>query len=356
MLIWLFQTTGQAEALAQQKAKDESLGALMSRIRVYLPNLHRDGGGQASDYLVHPTALAHLRRRFNNICSSLLRNDSLTDMSERSAVYFELFEWLEVSQTLCALVLYSTLFAQTISNHEALASMMAMPIMVVQSVKTTPKKATNGTPPPREKAVVYEGSAGPRELLEAIVIQAQAAIKGLEGAKQAELEPTEMTEEQKRVTNDTKGKTKEILAVTLSEENEKLFSFCNRILATANAIDRALREVKGDSFVKRLHDSLPRIHRASEDKSEEVYVEADATDEATQKAYVEWANRVRFEYCDLSIPSPESDVKRSSDDPPNYKFYFNNEARMLASADIPKRSLAIAKEVRTSTTGITSEA
>lgn len=103
MLICLFQTTGQAEALAQQKAKDESLGALMSRIRVYLPNLHRDGGGQASDYLVHPTALAHLRRRFNNICSSLLRNDSLTDMSERSAVYFELFEWLEVSQILYAL-------------------------------------------------------------------------------------------------------------------------------------------------------------------------------------------------------------------------------------------------------------
>lgn len=254
------------------------------------------------------------------------------------------------------LCLYSILLSQTISNHEALASMMAMPIMVVQSVKTTPKKAANGTPPPREKAVVYEGSAGPRELLEAIVIQAQAAIKGLEGAKQAELEPAEMTEEQKRVTNDTKGKTKEILAVALSEENEKLFSFCNRILATANAIDRALREVKGDSFVKRLHDSLPRIHRASEDKSEEVYVEADATDEATQKAYVEWANRVRFEYCDLSIPAPESDVRRSSDEPPNYKFYFNNEARMLASADIPKRSLAIAKEVRTSTTGLSCEA
>lgn len=353
MLICAFQTTGQAEALAQQKAKDEALGDLLSRIRVYLPNLHRDGGGQASDYLVHPTALAHLRRRFNNICSSLLRNDSLTDMSERSAVYFELFEWLEVSRGVLASMPYSTLHSQTISNHEALASMMAMPIMVVQSVKTkTPRKAANGTPPPRERAVVYEGSAGPRELMEAIVIQAQAAIKGLEGAKQAENEPTEMTEEQKRVTNDTKGKVKEIAPVALSEENEKLFSFCNRILATAKAIDRALREVKGDSFVKRLHDSLPRIHRASEDKSEEVYVEADATDDATQKAYVEWANRVRFEYCDLSIPSVEPDSRPLSDEPPNYKFYFNNEARMLASADIPKRSLAIAKEVRTGTTNL----
>ena len=79
-----------------QKTKDEKLGDLMTQIRVYLPSLHRQGGGRTSDYLVHPTALAHLRRRFNNICSSLLRNDSLTDMSDRSAVYFELFEWLEV--------------------------------------------------------------------------------------------------------------------------------------------------------------------------------------------------------------------------------------------------------------------
>lgn len=46
--------------------------------------------------MVHPTALAHLRRRFNYICSALLRNDSLTDMSDRSVLYFELFEWLEV--------------------------------------------------------------------------------------------------------------------------------------------------------------------------------------------------------------------------------------------------------------------
>lgn len=242
--------------------------------------------------------------------------------------------------------LLPNLYLQTISNHEALASMMAMPIMVVQSVKTkTPKKSADGTPPPRERAVVYEGSAGPRELMEAIVIQAQAAIKGLEGAKQAEIEPAEMTEEQKRVTSDAKGKKKEVVAVALSEENEKLLNFCNRILATANAIDRALSEVKGDAFLKRLHKSLPKIHRASED-TDEVFVDAGATDEATRKTYLEWANRVRFEYCDLSIPVHDTDKKRSPDEPPNYKFYFNNEARMLASADIPKRSLAIAKEVR----------
>jgi len=93
----VFQMSGQLEALAAQKAKDAKIGSLLIAIREYLPNLHRKGGGHPSDYLVHPTALAHLRRRFNFICSTLLKNDSLADMSERSVLYFELLEWLEVS-------------------------------------------------------------------------------------------------------------------------------------------------------------------------------------------------------------------------------------------------------------------
>jgi hypothetical protein len=79
-----------------QRKKDEELGKVLTSVREYLPSLRRPGGGQASDYLVHPTALAHLRRRFNYLCITLLRNDSLADMSERSVLYFELLEWLEV--------------------------------------------------------------------------------------------------------------------------------------------------------------------------------------------------------------------------------------------------------------------
>jgi hypothetical protein len=96
--------TGQLEAWAAQKAKDVKIGNLLKAIREYLPNLHRKGGGQTSDYLVHPTALSHLRRRFNFICSTLLKNDSLADMSERSVLYFELLEWLEVSYSLTVLL------------------------------------------------------------------------------------------------------------------------------------------------------------------------------------------------------------------------------------------------------------
>lgn len=89
--------TGQLEAMNAQRNKDEKLASLLSQIRTFLPSVNRDNGGHSSDYLVHPTALAHLRRRFNFVSSQLLRNDSLTDMSDRSILYFELFEWLEVA-------------------------------------------------------------------------------------------------------------------------------------------------------------------------------------------------------------------------------------------------------------------
>ncbi|KAK7049543.1 hypothetical protein VNI00_005574 [Paramarasmius palmivorus] len=312
--------SGQAEAQAQQLLKDERIGKLMTAVRTYLPSLHRPGGGRTSDYLVHPTALAHLRRRFNYVCSSLLRNDSLADMSDRSVLYFELLEWLE-----------------TISNHEALASMMAMPIMAVVSVKNfTTKKSGKSNSPVRERTIVYEGSASPRELLEGIAIQAQAAIKGLESTRKAEDEPEELTEEQKRLTLDSKGKSKEQLPA-MSEENRKLLSFCRRIISTVGNIDKALKEAKGEAFLTRLQASLPKVT-----SSVDMYVVPGETEESTKKAYMEWATAARFEYCDLSVPPPKN---APEDEPPSYKFYYNTEARMLANSDIPKRSLAIAKEL-----------
>jgi hypothetical protein len=222
--------------------------------------------------------------------------------------------------------------------------MMAMPIFIVSSVKsvTTKKALSRGKPTTREREIIYEGSSGPRELLESIGIQAQAALKGLEGVKTPEKSVEDLTEEQKRMTNDIKGKAKEASA-TPSDENLKLLNFCRRILATANGIDRALQETKGEDFVQRLHASLPKI-LTSPLKSGEIRVQADATDEILLKTYMDWATRVRFEYCDLSVPT-EKDGK-AEDDIPQYKFYYNNEARMLANSDIPKRSLAIAKEVR----------
>jgi len=222
--------------------------------------------------------------------------------------------------------------------------MMAMPIMAVVGVKTvaTKRSITNPHHTVRERTIIYEGSSGPRELLEAISIQAQAALKGLEGTKSPDTPPEELTEEQKRMTVDTKGKSKEP-AVEISDENQKLLGFCRRILATANAIDRSLRDTKGDAFVDRLHASLPKISTSS---SSQVRVEAGTTEASTRNAYLEWVTRVRFEYCDLTIPTSNKDTTHEGENhTPHFKFYYNNEARMLAHSDIPKRSLAIAKEV-----------
>lgn len=217
--------------------------------------------------------------------------------------------------------------------------MMAMPIMVIASVKgvNTVKPSGKGSAI-RERTIIYEGSSSPRELLEGLAIQARAAIKGLESTKVQETVSEELTEEQKRMTVDSKGK-EPAQAPVLSDENQKLLDFCQRILATIHAIDRSLREVKGDAFVDRLHASLPKLTTSTEDLTK-YRVDTSTSDEMTRKIYMDWVTKARFEYCDLSIPTEEDDGQ-----PPHYKFYFDSEARMLINSDIPKRSLAIAKEV-----------
>jgi len=62
---------------------------------------------------------------------------------------------------------------------------------------------------------------------------------------------------------------------------------------------------------------------------------------------MKWALSSRFEYCDLTITGTEN-----ADETLNYKHYFNNEVRMLANANIPKRSVAIAKELAILTTNL----
>ncbi|KAJ3757032.1 hypothetical protein EV360DRAFT_46899 [Lentinula raphanica] len=318
-------SSGQAEVQAIQFAKDTRIQNLLAEVRVYLPSLQRAGGARSSDYLPHPSSLTHLRRRFNLIASELLRNDSLADMSDRHGLYFELLEWLE-----------------TISSHESLCSMMPMPIMKSISQQTLVKKTSNS--PTRERKIIYEGSPSPRELLEAIALQAQAALKGLECSKAPEDPSPEPTEEQKRkAVHDTKGKSKDTLPDNL-DETAKLYSFCDRLLATTVQIDRSLRELKGDEFVKRMHESLPKAYTSASDT---IYVDAGDTEDDAKEAYVKWASSSRFEYCDLTIPATDE-----SDETINYKHYFNNEIRMLANSNIPKRSVAIAKELAILTTNL----
>ena len=85
---------------------------MLSNIRIFIPSVNRDNGVHFdSDFLPSPVTLAHLRRRFNFVGSQLLRNDSLTDMSDRSVLYFELLEWLEV--TVISIISAQTLVLST---------------------------------------------------------------------------------------------------------------------------------------------------------------------------------------------------------------------------------------------------
>lgn len=63
----------------------------------------------------------------------------------------------------------------------------------------------------------------------------------------------------------------------------------------------------GADFVARLHKSLPKIFSSSGDQQSEdaSVVKADDSEEKVRQIYEEWAERVRFEYCDLQVPGSE---------------------------------------------------
>jgi hypothetical protein len=168
--------------------------------------------------------------------------------------------------------------------------MMAQPVMLPISVSVTTKKGHST----REKKIMYEGSSSPRELLESIVIQATAALKGLDNLS-VQMVEEEMTEEEKRITGTNAAAPVE--EAPMSDENRRLFDFCQRIIDTAGVIDRFLRDTKGAKFFERMQSALPKITPVAYD---EVKVNAGASDQDTQKAYTEWASRARYFWTHIS--------------------------------------------------------
>lgn len=111
--------------------------------------------------------------------------------------------------------------------------------------------------------------------------------------------------------------------------------------------------------MNRMHASLPKLPGSSGQKTQGNAgpssngshlpgppLAANASEADAIKVYEEWANAVRFEYCDLTVkPLAGQPPAEGTDDTPSFMSAFSTDARMLAHADIPKRSLAIAKEV-----------
>ncbi|KAK4687368.1 hypothetical protein P7C73_g2746, partial [Tremellales sp. Uapishka_1] len=309
--------SGQAKAEREQQAADEKTSQLLAQVRTYLPSINRKSGSRTSDHLVHPTTIAHLRRR-SGFVNDLLRNDSLVDMSNRGSLYRALFDWLEI-----------------VSRHEALASMMAMPQMRPTNRKTvTAKKGVT------EIQVTYEGSPSPRELLENCVIQARAALRGLEATSVPPEGEEDEFEELTMSLEDKAERERERVAEEKLDENCQLKEFCNRIIACADAIDKSLSEVKGKGFVQRMRDELPKLPDAG--TLVQSLENLDASEATRKSLYEEWAKRARFQYCDM----------RANDDQENYRHAYNDQIKGLAQVDAPKRSLAIAKELAILTTSL----
>ncbi|KLT45850.1 hypothetical protein CC85DRAFT_86895 [Cutaneotrichosporon oleaginosum] len=280
-------TSGQVAAEKAQKDKDRRTATLLNQVAVYLPTLKRESGPRTSDLLVHPTSLAHLRRR-SGFVNDLLRNDSLMDMSNRATIYAALMDWLEI-----------------VSSHEALATMLAMPSMRPAAIRPGPDA--------QSVSILYEGSPSPRELLESVAIQATAALKSLSANvnKPEDADPKEWA------------------------QNRALYDFCKRLLKARDNIDRLLVSTKGQEFVDRMLESLPHIGT-----SNGAATVAPSND--VKAVYEEWASKARFNYCSLRNPCDET----------SFLHAYNDSAQKLVGMDIPRRSLAIAKELAILTTNL----
>ncbi|EIW71417.1 hypothetical protein TREMEDRAFT_27247 [Tremella mesenterica DSM 1558] len=310
--------SGQLAVEEAQRVMDGEFAKLLGQVRIYLPSYRRASGARTSDHLVHPTALAHLRRR-SGFVNELLRNDSLLGMSNRFPVYDALLDWLEV-----------------ISSHESLASMLAMPCMV--PVRSQP--VATGPGEEQQIEVVYEGSPSPRELLENCVIQAQSALKGIDSTNRR-IEPA--------AEDATKGAERQAEKLPWKDDTglTELKTFCERIISSAKNIDASLVQTKGSAFVERMRQSLPRLPESGV-KVEEL--EAGDNEIDVIRIYEEWAGRASFQYCDLTR-SPAEAVG-DADTSVQYDHHYDSSIRSLNNVTAPKRSLAIAKELAILTTNI----
>ncbi|MBW0504927.1 hypothetical protein O181_044642 [Austropuccinia psidii MF-1] len=307
--------SGQEAASREQIRRDKALAALLSSVRSFLPNRDRPGGTfRASDHMPSIATAIHIRRRFNPIASELLKNGSLFDMSERKVLYEEFLDWLMI-----------------ISLHENLCPIMGQPIMrVSSSADIVPHhNSTNASQEAiREKEIVYEGSAGPRELLENILRQVKAAKRTM------------------KYTTFTKNNFKYSLSTRCPEEAnqdmEKLESFCDQFQKAVDLIDKSLRQNNNAYVIDSLKNSSKMNMIASEDLT-------DVSLEILKTSYVKWAESVRYEYYDFQLPTP---VSETSDDllngdhsdglGPAYKHTFSKDIQLTFSH--PARNLIIARE------------
>ncbi|KAH9819746.1 hypothetical protein DFH28DRAFT_886164 [Melampsora americana] len=311
--------SGQEAASQIQKMQDQSLASLLASIRVFMPNRSRKGPFRSSDHMPSIATAIHIRRRFNPIASDLLKNDSLSDMSERRVLYEEFLEWLLI-----------------VSAHENLGSIMGQPIMRATSSRYLPATTDYTGEGLREKEITYEGSAGPRELLENLSRQVKAARHAM---RSSESESQAQVKKSSSLYRLTRGRDE--------EEVEKLNAFCERFEKAVTAIDSSLESNNNHRVIEAIK-SLNCIHVPVSNDLSSVSLDI------LQARYVKWATSVKYEYYDFEVPSPPDDapidgvtratetIRSLGSNAPRYLHAYAREIQNTYS--YPARNTAIARE------------
>ncbi len=344
-----------AESLKRQQARDGILEQMLRVLRTYIPNSERTGTSAAhdaeadallfptedgqelrrsegervfeSDWMPDFTTLAHLRRRFLPLASSLLSSDSLTDMIDRQSLFIELLRWFAI-----------------FARHETLCPLLAQPIMQVSGTRDVLDK--DGNVKAREKTTVYEGSAGPMELMQSILAQCKTFKNTMEVSLAAERKKQDEEIAELHAAAKTLGEKidpeqeAKIRESKLDPEQQTLLSFCDRIIRIVKVIEQQLRKTKGDAAVDKLLGIVKQSATKASSKSERSSKEPPPEQEQA-KIYEAWAKSQVFAD-DVDMRSATSTSAAAV----TWQHVFSNEIRACNSTAM-RRNVTISKELAT---------
>lgn len=343
--------TWNERASSLQKLQDTLICEALRALRPCLPNGQREyiklpgrGGIAASgplltDHLNEVTVLAHLRRRFLPIASSLLQTRSINDVADRLQLFEELLAWLSI-----------------LSRESSTVPLVAQPIM--RLVKHKIRKFENNNESV-EVERVYEASSGPRELVQDVVEQAEALLQSLNKAQRLEEAASKTcppnspgdseaclpaSSSKTIVEDESEDNTEEEIAA----QNVRIL--CGSIIESVEAIDNALRAVKGDAFVGSLLASFrgePSTNQPQELGTTLPLAVAKDGHERRQRAqelaYQAWAKSMVFDEADMTL-TPAATIATSTQGL-LYSHAYATKIEASRNHNDSKRNLIISREL-----------
>lgn len=326
---------------AKQLGQDDELQTALRLLRPYLPNIDRKAVKTcqgnvvelteplSTDCVEEITVLVHLRRRFLPIASEMLQPRSISEVTTRLRIFQELLEWL------CLL-----------GQDDCSACLIAQPIMRFQSFEVLSHNARSLP----EVSTTYVASAGPRELVETVAQQAislrRSLAKSLAREQQIQATWKEGKKSFKAGVSNTKQPDVEKEAQKAKDDLNSVLALCDHIAESVDALDAALRRMKGSAFVMKLLSSFRPWAERQQDDSEEfgkvTALESEQLEQdVTQEAYEKWARSVIFDEANMVVEAPSS----TGPDGPAYHHAFHEKIAQSNTHVDSKRNLVISKEL-----------